>query len=346
MTEPATSALRDLLNRVPVAHVAPSAAIAQGIEDSVAYLGSDAALASIEEDPYWPKWNSPWWHMLVLDELGEARRIPERMVMRMIDRVNALPIHVFPIQPEDVPAGTDLHSEATCHCALGSLCRVLSALGIDVDSALPWAKPWFIRYQMADGGLNCDSDAYLQRDECPSSMVGTIAPFEAMLVGEPHLGSVEQRTFLDRGAAFLVERRLMLGSRTRHNAEERQNEGRWLEPCWPRFYFYDVLRGLHALVRWAETSGRSIPVEAVAPVVQHLVTRFPNGVVRLGREAVEGVRTRARSEDGTWTRKPASRFPLLNATSAVGQASAYATRQWIDARQGLVRLIESGRLIA
>ena len=61
--------------------------------------------------------------------------------------------------------------------------QVLAACGVDVERALPWVKPWFVRYQMADGGLNCDETAYPSTDECPSSMVGTVAPFEAMLLG-------------------------------------------------------------------------------------------------------------------------------------------------------------------
>ena len=40
--------------------------------------------------------------------------------------------------------------------------QVLAASGIDVERALPWIKPWFVRYQMADGGLNCDEAAYRQ----------------------------------------------------------------------------------------------------------------------------------------------------------------------------------------
>ena len=51
--------------------------------------------------------------------------------------------------------------------------QIIAACGVEVDRALPWARPWFVRYQMSDGGLNCDSDAYLVTDECPSSMVGT-----------------------------------------------------------------------------------------------------------------------------------------------------------------------------
>jgi hypothetical protein len=57
---------------------------------------------------------------------------------------------------------------------------------------------------MRDGGLNCDETAYLVEDECPSSMVGTVAGFEAMLRRGPG-------DFVDRAAGFLVGRRLVRG---------------------------------------------------------------------------------------------------------------------------------------
>jgi hypothetical protein len=66
--------------------------LAQAIDDSVRYLESDAALHSIQADTYWPKWHSPWWHMLLLWELGEARRIPLPVVRAMLAGLNALPL--------------------------------------------------------------------------------------------------------------------------------------------------------------------------------------------------------------------------------------------------------------
>lgn len=36
------------------------------IQSSVTYLSSDLALKTLDADAYWPKWNSPWWHMLLL----------------------------------------------------------------------------------------------------------------------------------------------------------------------------------------------------------------------------------------------------------------------------------------
>jgi hypothetical protein len=337
--------LRAQLIAVPDAVVRPDAAVERAIEDSVRYLASDEALASLEADTYWPKWHSPWWHMLVLHDLGEARQIPASAVTRMIEGVEALPLHSFPIRPEDSPPGTDPRRHSSCHCALGSLYQVLAACGVDVDRALPWIAPWFVRYQMADGGLSCDGDAYLQPDECPSSMVGTIAPFEAMLLGEPAAWTAEHRAFVERAAGFLIERRLVLGSPTRHNAEERASAPAWRKPCWPRFYLYDIVRGIRALVRWAEVTGQAIPLRAVSEVVSELVTRFPDGVIVLERRSFEGVTTIERADTGEWRRAPASSFALKDLTSELGQPSAYSTRQWSETREGLLRLLAAGQVV-
>ena len=343
MTEPSPGQLRQTLLGVPDAAVARTATIERAIDDSVRYLDSEAALRSLAADSYWPKWDSPWWHMLHLFELGEARRIPGRVVRTMIERVDATVLKIFPLTKEEL-GGADPHRGITCHCALGSLAQVLAACGVEVARELPWVEPWFVRYQMADGGLNCDETAYLVTDECPSSMVATIAPLEAMLFGDPAAWSPEHAAFVDRGARFLIDRRLMLGSPTRHNADERDAAPGWLQPCTPRFYFYDVLRGLTALVRWAEHTGGSIPVATVAPVIDHLATTFPDGIVRVGRDAVAGRATRRLAADGSWERGPASRSALLDATSVVGAPRASATAEWAATRAGLVRLIEAGRL--
>ena len=328
--------LQRMLARVPDAEPAPIAD--ELIATSVRYLASDAAARSLEADTYWPKWDSPWWHMLLLFELGEARRIPPRIASQMVDGLNALPLHVFPIRPEDSPPGTDPSRDSSCHCALGSIHQVLTACGVDVAAALPWVEPWFARYQMADGGASCDATAYLS-GECASSMVATIAPFEAMLARPAS-------DFVDRAAAFLVERRLMNGSPSRHNAEERDAAPAWLRPCFPRFYFYDVLRGMTALVRWAEQGGRSLPLDAVSGVAAHLVAAFPDGEIVLQRRSYAGTPTMARI-DGAWVRgQPASTFPLLEATSALGRRCPVLTRQWSEARRGLLHLIEAGRLLA
>ena len=343
MTAPSLSSLRPALVGVPDPDPTESPAIERGIADSVAYLGTDAALDSLALDTYWPKWHSPWWHMLLLHELGEARQIPTRVVAAMVEGLDALPLHTFPIHPGDAPPGTDLHRDVSCHCALGCIYQVLTACGVEVDRALPWIAPWFVRYQMADGGLNCDDTAYRQTGECPSSMVGTVAPFEAMLLGGAW--SSDRRTFLDRAARFLVERELTRGSPTVHNAVERDAEPSWRLPCFPRFYFYDVLRGLGALVAWAEASGQALPHRAFAGVVDHLVASFPDGIVRIGRHAHAGRTTILPVRGGPSVRAPTSSFPLLDAAGVIGEPSAALTRRWSAARRGLVRLIDADGIV-
>lgn len=332
--------LRAALAAVPTVELAHPAAVMRAIEDSVAYLASDEAAASIAADTYWPKWHSPWWHMVVLWELGEAARIPDRAVRLMVEGLDALPIHVFPIHPEDVPPGLDPLRHASCHCAIGSIDQVLAACGVDVDRALPWVPPWYPRYQLADGGLTCDFDAYAVTDEVPSSMVGTIAPLEAMLRRGPS-------PFLDRAGAFLVGRELRLGSPTRTNAEERDAAPRWLAPTFPRLYFYDVLRGLTALVRWATALERRVPARAFAAVAEHLIAAFPDGIVRIGRREHAARTTRRPDAAGVWTTgHPASTFPLLDTTSELGAASPTLTREWAATRRALVALIDAGRVDA
>lgn len=311
------------------------------IQDSLRYLSSSEALASIAADPYWPKWHSPWWHMLLLHEMGETKRIPEVAIQAMVKKLSEYPVKIFPIHQHEMPEGCDPYRHVPCHCQVGNIYQILATYGVNVDQELPWIRPWFLRYQMADGGLNCDSDAYLVSDECPSSMVGTIAAFEAVLLHTPRPWTTEEIAFLDRGAQFLIDRKLMLGSRTKHNADERDDEGKWLKPCFPRFYLYDVLRGLTALLSWAEKTNRSLTAEAVTGAVAHLSKQFLDGVVNTERTCFEGVGTILPTSSGDWIRRqPATFFPLLEEISKVGRASPHLTSRWTEARQSVTRLLE------
>jgi hypothetical protein len=341
----ALDALRTQLIAIPELLLAPGPAIESAIADSVRYLASDDAARSIATDVYWPKWHSPWWHMLVLFEIGEARRIPERAVIAMVEGLQALPVKTFPIWPGELPAGADPRCDVQCHCALGNMMQILSACGRDVAADLPWFEPWFARYQMADGGLNCDDAAYRVTGECPSSMVGTVPPIEAMLLGDPARWSAERAAFVDRAAGFLIERQVMLGSSTVHNAEERGSAVGWRQLCFPRLYLYDVLRGLAALVRWAEVTGKPLPIGGIAGAVDHLIAAFPDGAVHRGRQSYAGVGSWVR-ESGAWVRHAVgSPFPLLAATSGLGEPCPYLTRQWSATRRSIVGLIEQRRVV-
>lgn len=331
-----TSDLRARLAAVPDVHLALDAATLILVDDTAAWLSSDDAVSAVATDPYWPKWDGPWWQMLTLSELGLADRIPARIVDAMVKALDALPVHTFPIREHEWPPGVDRRRHSACPCALGCIDQVLAACGVDVDRALPWVAPWFTRYQLADGGYTCDDAAYLITDECPSSMVATIAMFEAMLRRGPSAPC-------DRAAAMLIGRELRHGSTTAHNAEERTAAPAWLAPCFPRFYFYDVLRGATALARWAVTHDRALPLAAIGPVVDHLLTIAGDGVVRLGRRASAGKQT-WRADDGWTARHPAASPPLLEALDPLGAPSPTLTRHWTALRTDLRTLLAAGRL--
>ena len=309
------------------------------IHQSIAYLGSEAAARSLLADAYWPKWNSPWWHMLLLHEMGHTSLIPEATVEQYVAALNRIPMKIFPIHPGELPPGTDPFRGTPCHCQLGNVYQVLAAWGVDVDAELPWIRPWFLKYQMADGGLNCDNDAYLVHVECPSSMVGTIAAFEALLLHTTRPWTEEERIFLDKAAKFLIHRELRLGSGTKHNAAERLSAESWIKLCFPRFYLYDVLRGLNALLLWAEKTSNPLPDQSIRHVVDFMRSTFGDGQVRIGRQPAHGARTLSLSQTGEWLpRQQAMSFPLLDAVGRVGDVSPFLTKQWQDAAQRLNKI--------
>lgn len=303
------------------------------VEQSVRYLESEAALKSVEADPYWPKWDSPWWHMLLLHEMRETHRIPKRLMTAYVSSLNRIPLKIFPIHPQEMPEGVDPYRGSPCHCQLGNVYQVLAKWGVDVDRELPWIRKWFFKYQMSDGGLNCDNEAYLVKDEVPSSMVGTIAVFESVLLYTPREWTPEEEKFIDKGAKFLIDRKLMLGSNTKHNASERKSAEDWTKLCFPRFYLYDVLRGLTALLAWAEKTGQEIPREAVGDVVDFLSKRFPDGKVKVERHSYAGAGTILQAPSGEWLRRqPATFFPLLQNVSEIGSISPFLSVQWAEAK--------------
>jgi hypothetical protein len=308
------------------------------IKQSIDYLSSDLALQTVDADAYWPKWNAPWWHMLLLHEMDETKRIPKPMIERYVASLNRLPLKIFPIHPEDMPEGVDPYRGSSCHCQLGNVYQVLSAWGVDVDKELAWIRPWFLRYQMADGGMNCDNEAYLVKDESPSSMVGTIAVFEALLLYTQRPWTPAEESFIEKCAEFLMRRKLRLGSPTVHNASERRSAEQWTKLCFPRFYLYDVLRGLNALVLWSEKTKRPIPGEAIADVIASLREQFPDGRVRPARLSYDGVGTILQTSSGEWIRKqPATLFPLLSKTSILGEVSPFLSKQWAQAENFLTK---------
>lgn len=274
--------------------------------------------------------------MLLLHEMDKTNAIPEVAIKTHVAALNRIPLKIFPIHPDEMPADVDPYRGTPCHCQLGNVYQVLAAWGLDVDKELPWIRPWFLRYQMADGALNCDNGAYLVKDECPSSMVGTIAAFEAILIYTPRPWTTAERKFLDNGANFLIARKLTQGSSTKYNSSETTSAKNWSRLCFPRFYLYDILRGLNALTLWAEMTNQSVSADAFQDVVSFLDGRFPDGAIQIGRKSYEGAGTLIQSATGEWNwSKEALLFPLLTEVSKVGEQSHYLSMQWTQVKERL-----------
>lgn len=294
------------------------------IAASTAYLASAKARESLARDPYWPKWDSPWWHITLLFELDRADAVPPEAAEAMFDALQTKFVRFFPNPREPLPPGKDYHRDAPCHCGLGNMYQALDACGLDLDARAPWLRAWFLRYQLPDGGLNCDEKAYATGTA--SSIQSTVPALEAVLRVKRPLTPGEEE-FLDRGAEYLIERRLACRRRDGKVMSED-----FLKIGFPRFYDYDVLRGLSFLAAWSRVRRKLVPREAVADALSALAARFPDGKVRVEKSGLAAEGSLNPGEGGAWARGAASSFPLLDSARRAGADSAVLSRRWAEVR--------------
>lgn len=301
--------------------------LSQALQESITYLASPEAMASIERDPYWPKWDSPWWHMMLLFELDLAHEIPESAVEKMVATLKTHYLPIFPIKPEEVPEGTDPHRQIACICAVGNMYQVLFACGVDVDKELPWMREWFLRYQLPDGGLNCDESVYT-KPVPKSSIVSTIACLEAVLFCRNRELTTAEVAFLDRGARYLLRQRLV---RKVSTGEVIDND--WLEIRFPRFYEYDFLRGFYFLKKWQQISGFQIPDDLVDEVEQLVEKQWDGKSIVLKRYNLFDKRSLNPQIDCSWAWGQANEFTLMKAVSYQGSRCPALTARWLEIRR-------------
>lgn len=315
------------------------------VQESIDYLSSKRAIESIETDAYWPKWASPWWQMLTLHEMGLTSAIPKVAVDKIVEALSTSYLTFFPFKEEDVPSGFDPLMHIPCHCQLGTMDQLLTTYGVNVKELLPWLRPWYLKYQIGDGGLNCDEAAYLKSSP-KSSVVSTLPPLEAVLLSGkgPESGngtelSNGEKQFLDNGARYLMQKRLFRKS----NGEPMDKE--WLQLCFPRFYHYDVLRGVSFLLKWSRTFDRPLPAHVVEETVEKIDKDFPDGRLTVQRASWAGANSRYfDAESNSWTKAPAASYPLLETIGKVGRHSPQLSKIWNDSKQDLLAIIDKGLL--
>ena len=283
--------------------------MASPMETSLALLASDEVF-SIPDRTSRRKWDGPWWHMATLFEMGESRKVPRAAAERALELLKRGAWPRFVITAEDAPGSeADRAKMDCCHCELGVFYMVLSSCGFEVDRDLPWIRPWFLEHQLPDGGLNCEPSAY--GGSRKSSVVSTLPPLEAVLFFTRREYTAAEAEFLDEGARYLIEHRLVCSKKDGTVINEE-----WLKPFFPRFFEYDILRGMYFLAEWSRRRGKGLPGDLIEEGL-HRIGRYTgkSGVV-IGR--------RVNDENGGWNGRS---FPLLQSVSELGKESPYLTRQ-------------------
>jgi hypothetical protein len=288
------------------------------IAETVSYLSSNAAAESIKTDPYWPKWNSPWWRMLLLYETSKADLIPKTIMDTMIAALNDHYLKLFPFYVNEIPEGNDPYRHIMCHCGLGSIYKVLRSGYDNIDSLLPWARPWFVKYQLPDGGLNCDEQSYTNSKK--SSIVSSLPVYEAVLKCAETGLTKEEEEFLDKGAEYLISHRLIYRSNGVIMDES------FLNLQFPRFYSYDILRGLSFLSEWRKIRNKDNADEVIDFGYDFISKKLSAGKLKIERCDLKNSGTLIQSDSGEWVwNKEAKLFPLLDRLSVVGEESEYLT---------------------
>jgi len=280
------------------------------VDSTLAWLQSDEACAMLDATPYWPKWNGPWWQTLMLVELGFGEKIPDSALERLQHSAKNTWMNFFPLLESELPT-ENFHPyvNTVCHCALGSMIRFCLAAGFEPMLHFDWME-WFSKYQLPDGGWNCDEAVYTGSKK--SSVVSTVAVLDAFLeYGYGNLLAQTQRSMVDRGISYLIDRKLIMNS-----AQSKIAAKAWKLAIFPRFYELDSLRALTCVVRWSRQSGKILEIGPLELVVQDLITSVSeNNCVFRKRIINEDDGTMVQSENGEWEWKgsgsPGS-FPLLD----------------------------------
>ncbi|MDZ4834588.1 MAG: hypothetical protein SGJ27_12485 [Candidatus Melainabacteria bacterium] len=304
------------------------------ISQSVDYLDSDACFTSMKIDPYWPKWNSPWWHMTLLYEMGLANRIPYKALELLQQALDGY-LHFFPATEEEIPEGRDPIADILCQCALGTAHRILLANDVQIDQKHPWIREWFVRYQLADGGYNCDEAAYAKPNG-KSSMISTIHIMESLLAHSHDLSESEIAA-LDRSAEYVLQRKLFRSLTT----PDRIIDPDWAKLTFPRFYEIDILRSLQCILRWSLLRNKPLQFSAIEEVCDIVHSKYGSDLqLRIEREFFSSTDTRIRNADGSWqTKQPISVFPLLSLVGKIDQPSPFLTHSAANMWQDLEKLI-------
>lgn len=235
-------------------------------------LASEQASMMIERDVYWPKWDSPWWYFQLLEETDRLADVPVETFKELLVCADRQYLHLFPVKEGDAPEDVNGFTEVLCFCFLGSLMRLASKVDFDVFAWLPWAKDWIRRYQLPDGGYNCDEAVYTGSGK--GSLISTTVMLEGMLAYVKYAGNYDEfGKNIERAVSYLLKHHIFMSSKG-----EPIEGTDWDKVIFPRFYEFDFSRGLEVVLDFVLQTGKKVRRNNMEKAIALLKQKIDAGV--------------------------------------------------------------------
>ena len=245
---------------------------ANDLNEVGAVIQSEKARLMIERDVYWPKWDSPWWYILLLEETGRLAEVPVDVFKELLTCADRQYLKVFPVREEDVDGPVNGYTEVMCFCFFGSRMKLASKLDFDVFAHVPWAKTWLTRYQLPDGGYNCDESAYTGSGK--SSLISTVVMLEGMVEYSKYTKDTESLAVnMQKAVSYLLKHQVFMSTAGREIPDVE-----WDKIIFPRFYEYDFSRGLEAILDFLLLTGKKVRGVAVEQALALLRKKTDSGL--------------------------------------------------------------------
>jgi len=213
--------------------------------------------------PYFPKYKSSYWTIMMLGQLG---------IDKSDERVRKACEYIFQFQLDEggfscytmkqalreyerlrgkgkkLPSPNEWASslifEHQYSCLTGNMVSALIRLGYKDDFRVKKALEWLVKIQNKDGGWLCPYWKAHIKDK-HGCFYGTICPLEAFSEVPKKELTKEMEQTIKRGAEFLLMHRLFKADH--HNFKIIKSD--WLKLGFPRFYRYDILKGLYVMTK-------------------------------------------------------------------------------------------------
>jgi hypothetical protein len=216
------------------------------------WRGQPRAKFGFGDGPY-RNWAGAHWRLISLVELG-VDATAERAVMATEQVLGWL---ANPERIRTVPIIDGLARR--CASQEGNALAVCCRLGLANDERVALLAASLMTWQWPDGGWNCDVKASGQR----SSFHESLPPAWGLHEYARASGDQQAKAAADRAAELFLSHRMFRSLSTGNPIDQA-----WLVPHYPPYWHYDILQGLHILIRLGHADDPRLQ-DAVAILESH-----------------------------------------------------------------------------